>query len=93
MAGHRWQLAICNCHGPVTTRRTRLGTHIRRPLHTLASGDRMPVGMAHYRTTLPEEQTIAAELERTRAALENRASSPREPPRKKRRAATSDRER
>ena len=45
---------------------------------------------AKYRTTLPDEQTIAAELERTRAALEKRASS-REPVRKKRRKA-SDRE-
>lgn len=45
---------------------------------------------AEYRTTLPDEQTIAAELERTRAALEKRASS-REPVRKKRRKA-SDRE-
>lgn len=48
---------------------------------------------AEYRATLPEEQTIVAELERTRAALEKRASSPREPPRKKRKAAASDRER
>jgi predicted nuclease of restriction endonuclease-like (RecB) superfamily len=48
---------------------------------------------AEYRTRLPEEQTIAAELERTRAALEKRASSQREPPRKKRRGAASDRER
>jgi len=30
---------------------------------------------AEYRTTLPDEQTIAAELERTRAALEKRAAS------------------
>jgi predicted nuclease of restriction endonuclease-like (RecB) superfamily len=48
---------------------------------------------AEYRTRLPEEQAIAAELERTRAALEKRASSQREPPRKKRRGVASDRER
>jgi predicted nuclease of restriction endonuclease-like (RecB) superfamily len=46
---------------------------------------------AEYRTTLPDEQTIAAELERTRAALEKRTSS-REPARKKRRRVASDRE-
>src|SRR5207248_3337057 len=48
---------------------------------------------AEYRTRLPQEQTIAAELKRTHAALEKRASSQRPPPRKKRRRAGSDRER
>ena len=48
---------------------------------------------AEYRTTLPDEETIAAELERTRAALEKRATSPREPFRKKRRRAAPGRER
>jgi predicted nuclease of restriction endonuclease-like (RecB) superfamily len=48
---------------------------------------------AEYRTTLPDEETIAAELERTRAALEKRAAPPREPSWRKRRRPARDRER
>jgi len=44
---------------------------------------------AEYRTTLPAEQTIAAELERTRELLEGRASRRRKLSGKKRKG-TSD---
>jgi hypothetical protein len=39
---------------------------------------------AEYRTTLPDEETIAAELERTRDLIEKRASSGRRSSRRKR---------
>jgi predicted nuclease of restriction endonuclease-like (RecB) superfamily len=47
---------------------------------------------AEYRTTLPDEETIAAELERTRKLIENRASSERTP-RRRRGSASPDGER
>jgi hypothetical protein len=46
---------------------------------------RSKVLAAEYRTTLPDERTIAAELERTREIIEKRVSLRSAKPRKKRR--------